>query len=451
MGYLIESFADFTSGLKLEKLPPEIVTKIKTCVMDAVENIFTDMGDVRTEAAFDSIRKSEALPATVVGTRKKASSEDAAFYNTVKGAVTSRNDSSRTAICHPGSILVPVCLALGEEFGKTGRDVIEALLAGYETMIRLGTCFVKSGINNSWRKTSIVAAFGAAFSAARMAGLSKEKIASSASFACHFAGGVNEWAVAGTGEDVFQNGWGARNGILAMRLSASGAPGCRSILEGESGLLNAFGAGNLDALQMDSLGNEYLIRDIMFKPLNSCFIVQGACQTAMDVVLSMPDGYNPMMIERIEVSMPAQGIDYPGCNNTEAIESLVQGIMSIALGVCSVLYFKTTEDMQWAPPINPDVIELMHRTVLIKDQEKTDAFPGLQGSMVKVAFNDGSEYVADHPDVIPLTDNQVREKFMKTACRRLGDEAGKKLYSLIDNLENVKDIHEITALFPENN
>ena len=71
--------------------------------------------------------------------------------------------------------------------------------------------------------------------------------------------------------------------------------------------------------------------------------------------------------------------------------------------------------------------------------------------MVKVAFNDGSEYFADHPDVIPLTDNQVREKFMKTACRRLGDEAGKKLYSLIDNLENVNDIHEITALFPENN
>ena len=219
MGYLIESFADFTSGLKLEKLPPEIVTKIKTCVMDAVENIFTDMGDVRTEAAFDSIRKSEALPATVVGTGKKASSEDAAFYNTVKGAVTSRNDSSRTAICHPGSILVPVCLALGEEYGKSGSDMIEALLAGYETMIRLGTCFVKSGINNSWRKTSIVAAFGAAFSAARMAGLSKDKIASSASFACHFAGGVNEWAVAGTGEDVFQNGWGARNGIQAALLA----------------------------------------------------------------------------------------------------------------------------------------------------------------------------------------------------------------------------------------
>ena len=448
MGYLIESFADFTSGLELEKLPPEIVTKIKTCVMDAVENIFTDMADVRTDAAFNSIRKSEALPATVVGTDKKASSEDAAFYNTVKGALTSRNDSSRTAICHPGSILVPVCLALGEEYGKSGRDMIEALIAGYETMIRLGTCFVKSGINNSWRKTSIVAAFGAAFSAARMAGLSKEMIASSASFACHFAGGVNEWAVAGTGEDVFQNGWGARNGILAMRLAASGAPGCRSILEGESGLLNAFGAGNLEALQMDSLGNEYLIRDIMFKPLNSCFIVQGACQTAMDVVLSMPDGYNPMMIERIEVSMPAQGIDYPGCNNTEAIESLVQGIMSIALGVCSVLYFKTTEDMQWAPPINPDVIELMHRTVLIKDQEKTAAFPGLQGSMVKVAFNDGSEYVADHPDVIPLTDKQVREKFLRTVCRRIGEEQGRKLYSLIDNLESIEDIHEITKLFP---
>lgn len=448
MGYLIESFADFAAGIKTGRLPEDVVTKVKTCVMDAVENIFTDMADMRTDAAFDSIRKSEALPATVVGTEEKASSEDAAFYNTVKGAVTSRNDSSRTAICHPGSILVPVCLALGEEFGKTGRDVIEALLAGYETMIRLGTCFVKSGINNSWRKTSIVAAFGAAFSAARMAGLSKEKIASSASFACHFAGGVNEWAVAGTGEDVFQNGWGARNGILAMRLSASGAPGCRSILEGESGLLNAFGAGNLDALQMDSLGNEYLIRDIMFKPLNSCFIVQGACQTAMDVVLSMPDGYNPMMIERIEVSMPAQGIDYPGCNNTEAIESLVQGIMSIALGVCSVLYFKTTEDMQWAPPINPDVIELMHRTVLIKDQEKTAAFPGLQGSMVKVVFNDGSEYVADHPDVIPLTDKQVREKFLRTACRRIGEEQGRKLYSLIDNLESVEDIHEITKLFP---
>lgn len=447
---ILVQLADFTHSISFETIPLEVVNKTKLCIMDAIECCLTSMSDQRTEAAFNSIKKSTEFECTLFGTPYKASAEDASFYNTVKGAITSRNDSSRTAICHPGSILIPTTFALGEEICSSGTKIIESLVCGYETMIRLGASFVSAKINGAWRNTSLVAPFGAAFSAAKMMNLDVNGIASSASFSCHFAGGLNEWAIAGTGEDIFQNGWGARNGILSMRLAKAGAFGCNTIIEGKSGLLNAIGSIGTKDMLVDGLGEKFLILEIMHKPINSCFIVQGPSQTALKVVKMMPTNYDPSDIVEIIISMPKQAIDYPGCNNTEVIDSLVQGIMSIALGVSSTIYNRSTENINWTPPIHPAIIELMHKCKLIEDKNKTSSFPRLQGSRVTVKMKNGNQYEYDQEDVIPLSENEVKQKFINTVINRLGREKGRKVIDLVNHFEEISDINELTKLLITN-
>ena len=446
MEYIIDKLADFSYSLEYGKLPDNVKRKLQICVMDAIECCLSDMSDSRTEAALASIRKGAELPSLIFGTSYRAEPEDAAFYNTVKGAVTSRNDSSRTAICHPGSILIPLTFALAEKNNSSGKEVLEALVCGYETMIRLGAAFVSSRINGSWRNTSIVAPFGAAFAAAKMMGLDASGIASAASFSCHAAGGVNEWAVAGTGEDIFQNGWGARNGILAANLAKAGAFGCRSILEGKSGLLNAFGAESGIAELTKGLGTDYLILEIMHKPIDSCFIVQGPSQAAKKLVDIIPNDVSYENVSEVEIRVSEQAKNYPGCDNTESISSLVQGIMSIALGVSSVIVNKSTEHIRWAPPIDERILSLMHKCKIVADPDMTASYPRLQGAEIIIKTDDGRVFSVKQDDVEPLTDREVERKFLDTSRRRLGEEKADKLHNLIISMDLVKDMHEMTEL-----
>lgn len=443
---IVSTLANFAVSISLDALAPEVVEKLKLCVGDALECCLAPVQDVRSRAAFASIEKNTpSCHSSIFGTADRASARDAAFCNTVKGALTSRNDSSRTAICHPGSILIPVVFALGEERHASGRAVLEAILAGYETMIRLGSALVAAHIEKSWRNTALVAPFGAAFGAARAAGLDAAATASAASFACHFAGGVNEWAVAGTGEDVFQNGWGARSGIEAMRLAACGAPGCRSILEGESGLLQALGAREQAHLLTENLGTEYKILGVMHKPIDSCFLVQGPCQAAQKLLAALPADA-AAQIEHVYISVAGQAKAYPGCDNNREIGSLVQGIMSISLGVASTLVNGGCDAIRWAPPVDGKILALMHKCELVEDPQKTAAFPALQGADVTVCLADGRTYTARQPDVVPLTPQQVRARFERTAAQRLGPDRGGALCAAVAALEAVQDISQVTAL-----
>ena len=416
---ITKTLADYTAALRVDALPEAVLDKLKLCIRDALECCLSPMRDQRSDAAFSSISRSPALPCTLFGTAEHASAADAAFYNTVKGALTSRNDSSRTAICHPGSILIPVTFAIAQQTGASGAAVLEALLAGYETMIRLGSALVAANINGSWRNTSLVAPFGAAFAAAKLLGLDARQIASAASFSCHFAGGVNEWAVAGTGEDVFQNGWGAHNGIFAAQLAAAGAVGCDSILEGKSGLLSALDALDTQKLLTEGLPDTFRILEVIHKPINSCFMVQGPAQTAQRLLQEAGTPIAPAQIKSVEIDVAGQAKNCPGCDNNRSIGSLVQGIMSIQLGVASTLVRGSCDGINWAPPIDEAILQLMRRCHLREDPQMTAAFPQLQGARIRVQLQDGRCFAAHQPDALPLTPAKVHARFLSTAANSL--------------------------------
>ena len=136
----IQQMADFVSGLKYDNLPPAVVAQAKTCIIDALECNINTMTDERGEAAFLSpLKNLDGMKSTLFRKGAKADAADAAYYNSVKQSITSRNDTSLNALCHPGAVIVPTVIALAEEFNASGKRIIEAVVAGYETMIRFGT------------------------------------------------------------------------------------------------------------------------------------------------------------------------------------------------------------------------------------------------------------------------------------------------------------------------
>ena len=438
----IYKLAEITAAVKYEKLPQHIREKAKLCILDNLECCMNPMNDERGRAALESIPKDyEGCRSTIFGTKHTADAADAAYVNTVKACIAVRNDTSKIAVCHPGNIIIAVVLALAEENNAEGKQIIEAVTAGYEAMIRFGA-FLDGRLNPAWRYTAVFGPVGAAFAAAKISGLDVNETASAASFACNSCSGVNQWAASGTGDDVFQNAAGSRNGIFAMRLAQKGARACPSIIEGDTGIAAAFGIyDGYDILTKKY--DDYLINTIIHKPIRSCVFVQNPCQAAFGLLREHPD-ITCERIERVEIYVNTAGYKLPGTTNNEHIETVTNAVMSMPYGVANVIVERTDKNLNFAPPFDPRVLRLMRKCIVFEDKSYPSFGP--QASRVKVITTDGTDYVYESPELTPLTEEEVKMLFLNTCAERIGRERAGHSLELIEQLESLEDCRAFTSL-----
>ncbi len=439
----IQQMADFVFGVKYENLPADVIDKAKISIIDSLECSINSMTDARGEAAFLSIRKDCCgHKSTLFNKKAKADAADAAYYNSVKQSITSRNDTSMKALCHPGPVIVPTVMSLAEEFDLTGKQMIEAVVAGYEAMSRFGL-FLIGRMNRAWRTTAVFGPVGAAFAAAKCAGLDADGIASAASFACHLCGGVNEWALSGTGEDVFQNANGTRTGIQAMRLAKNGAKGCPTIIEGQGGLGAAYGIYDGYEMLVEDFNKDWLILNVINKPITSCIVVQNPCQTAFMLLEENPQ-VKAEDIDSVEVEVCRANYQMFGCANNTKIDNVVDAIMSIAYGVANAFVNRTYKKLNFMPPYDPRVIDLMRRVTPIPNDSFKNG--GSSTALITVHCKDGSMYSARREILSPLTRDEVIELFRSSAIDSFGKANADKATNLLLNLEIVRNFSEVSDL-----
>ena len=435
---ILEQLSAFSAGFSLTD--PALTDKAVLCVTDALECCLAGTNqDGRTLGAYEYVKECTG-PSQLLARRERVRSEQAAFYNTVTGSVSSRNDTSKKGSCHPGAIVVPVVLALAAEYPCSGHQMLEAVVCGYETMIRLGVALKKAKINGSFRSTALVAPFGAAFAAAKVMGLDQEQTCSAASLSCHSAGGVNNWAIEGTGEDVFQNAWGARNGIEACRLAAAGVRASRSVLEGSNGLLSAFGAQEFAGELTADLGRHFHMLEVEHKPMDSCFKLQAPCQAVQKLV--QQENIQPDEIQEIEIGLSEHALHHAGSDHIH-ISSPVQAIMSIPFGVASVILTKDYQNISWEPPYSEQLQRLMQVCHLTQREKWTRAFPAKHGADVAITLKDGRVLRMEQPDVDCLAPQDLYRRFRTTAVRRLGERRAQTLVETLSRLNSLEDVERI--------
>lgn len=361
----------------------------------------------------------------------------------MSGAISSRNDISRIGKCHPGSVLVPAVFAAAEEYHLTGRQIMKGVLASYETMIRYGNTLRHIGLSNCYRGTAIMGPMAAAIAVATAMDLDVDQIASAGSFAIHNGFGLNEWAWAGTGEDVFQNGWAAKNGLLAAKLAATGIPGAKTIFEGPCGLLNAFGGLDKADFLTEELGTHFYIMDVRFKEISACINVQTAGQLAQR--MAFEHDIDPHAIESVVIHVSNQSKTWPGCDNTD-VHSLVQAIMSIQFCVSQGLVHRNCAQIDWTPPYDSDVQALIRKCTLVEESDFTEKHYHKQSCKIDITFKNGTTICGNQDDVVSLTPEQVLAIFNHTIDRFFGPEVCTQILDQLLHMEEVTDIRSITQL-----
>ena len=128
---------------------------------------------------------------TIFGTNQKTSALDATFVNGTASHALDYDDFSQPMGGHQSAPLVAPLMALAEERGRSGLQLIQSYIVGIETEIRLARAVNFHHYDIGWHPTATLGVFGAAAAAGHMLGLDEKKLAIALAIAASFASEVS--------------------------------------------------------------------------------------------------------------------------------------------------------------------------------------------------------------------------------------------------------------------
>ena len=237
--------ADWTAGLEWADVPAAQHPLIGLRVLDTLGLILAGAStDAAAAARQVAGRQGLSDEAAVIPRGGKASAAWAAFVHGVTAHCRDFDDTFQDSVVHPGSVVVPAALAVGEASGAADADIAAAIVAGYEIAARLGSVAGRRFHVRGLHATGTVGPFAAAATAGRLMGLDGVAIANAFGLAGSMAGGLMAFVADGSWSKWLHAGWAAHGGIVAAQMAAQGFRGPAGVLDGRHNLYAALLAGD---------------------------------------------------------------------------------------------------------------------------------------------------------------------------------------------------------------
>ena len=299
-----EKLAGHISGISYDRLPELTIAKVKLCILDLFGAHYAGYRVSSCDAVRGYIAYvKDKTQATVWSTGGRTSCTEAAFANSAIAHLTVFDDMHAKSASHYGSMVIPAAFALGEYLKCSGKDLVTAIVSGYEAGIRVGSAimspfFAKSG----FRPSGTFGPLGSVAVAGRLLGLTGSQMVNAIGLAANFGAGLMAWANDGTDDSMYQPALASRSGILSAMLAKSGAGAPRHVFEVENGFAQVY-ASNRDAGGeiVANLDGGYKVEEVYFKPVPACAFVQSASQATLE--LAAKRDYSLEDIREIEVRL----------------------------------------------------------------------------------------------------------------------------------------------------
>jgi 2-methylcitrate dehydratase PrpD len=419
------SLAEEMIGLSFTSLSPTDVEKLKDLVLDNLA--VTLCGSVQTWGhmltAWAGAHGGEG-PANLVGTGRKAPVATAAMVNGTAAHGYELDDTHEPAHSHPGAVVIPAALAVAQEQGSSGRDLLAAIAAGYEAMVRIGMANDPSGIGGrGFHKTSLSGPFGAATAAAKLMGMDAEGLARAWGLALSMTGGATQFAYepAGTMVKRMHAGIPAQNGVIAAQIAAQGVTAPVRALEGEAGMFKLFGA-NPDPRLLGKSHNEPLeIHQISYKPYSCC----RKFHAVIDALEQATDGFS-LPVERItaiEVHTPESAIEKHQMRRPESIMA-AQYSMPYIVGATLAYGPRRYDAFGEAFHRDPAILSVIDKTTAHEDARLERDAPGRMPGRVVVRLIGGASREARVLEALGSPENPLDRRGIVAKAAALLNVAG---------------------------
>jgi 2-methylcitrate dehydratase PrpD len=270
VGPVMAALSDYMAAAKDRALPPPIVEHAVHHVLDTVAAMISGAELPPGRVALALARAEAGRPvATVVASTTVTGAVDAALVNGVLAHSDETDDSHGPSQSHPGASIVPTALAMGEQFGISGRHYLRAVTLGYDVGTRMTMALGGPAFRESTRRSThaLAGTFGSAAAAGCAAALDATRMRWLLDYASQQAGGYAVW---GRDTDHIEKGFvfggmPARNGVTAALLVRAGWNGVDDVFSGDDNFFQVNAPGGNRALLVDGLGQRFEVANTDIK------------------------------------------------------------------------------------------------------------------------------------------------------------------------------------------
>ncbi|MGV9798861.1 MmgE/PrpD family protein [Mycobacterium sp. NPDC003449] len=437
--------AGFISGVSWEQLPRTVIDRAVMCLTDTLAAMLAGRSS-RSAGIADDLAHAwwPAGPATSIVSGRSLGVPGAAFANAVAANAVDVDDCGIYTWGHPGAQVVPAALALAEDKHLSGRELLTAIIVGYEIAFRAGRCVNhdQSTVHSAQRTYRACGSWGSVACAA---------------LACHVLGldevttrhalGIAEYdspdlpmmrAIDTPGMVKHGVGFGALTGLLAAELARRGFTGIEPSLD-----LEEFRSYTED------LGHDYYLpRGITWKRFSSCAWTHPALLATEKLRSVHP--LPPESIDRIVIETYPDaarlGIRLPG--TTEEAQ------FNLAWPVAALLVDGSVGPVQMAESrlSSPEIVAMCRRIEVVVTDELTRRYylseindpDGSDSAAVTITLTDGTVLSSGRIDhtLYPepgWTWDEMRDKFSWLASGQLESAATPRLLAALAEIEFADD------------
>lgn len=352
----------------------------------------------------------------LLGARNTA--RDAAFANGAFGNVLEMDDVHREAILHPGPVVVPAALALAAERNAAGPALLDAVIRGYEAMIRIGRAMGAAHYAH-FHPTATMGAFGAAAACAALLDLDAARSVAALGNAGSMAGGLWQCRHEPVMTKQFHTARAAAAGLEAAELAAAGLTGPRFILEGPQGVFAGLSRDARPPRVLEEPEAPWLIHAVSFKPWPACRHAHAAVDAAL--LLRARIAGRPIAAVRVEAY--ADAVTF--CDKPQP-RSAIEAKFSFQHAVAVALLRGRPGLADFDPPAiaDPALAALRARVTVAEDGALTRAYPRHFGAAVAVTLEDGTTLREAVPDALGDPENPLDEHAIRAKAVMLMESAG---------------------------
>ena len=427
--------AEFVSTLDLGDVSPSAVTKAKTLIVDALGCALA--GDLSEETPMvrrTATRAFGAGSSTVVGSRERLSPAGATLVNSYLITAMTVCDVYRPAHCHMTPLVVPPALAVAEETGATGQELLVAAIAGMELMARIALGLDYPAFRaRGWHSPGVIGPFGSAAAFGRLKGFDPETMLRALGLAAtQSAGSYLSW---GTPAVKFHQARGAVSGLLAAEMAEQGfIGGLRPLTADDGGIYNTHSNGGQPELAIEDLGTHWEMEQIAVRLWPGASPVQTMLTALFDLIDS--EGVDAGQISSVEIGISTE--DYKTHGGFSRPAGTFEALLSYAYLASLALH----DQRVWFDGVRPprihddqllDFGEQRVRLVEVSDLP-------VNGCELTLRLGDRRQLhrrveQARGTAQNPATRADVDKKFLLAAELRLGEDAAGELLAILWDLE----------------
>ena len=439
---IASQLAHFVTSTAVGDLPSLVLERAKMSIASTIAS--AAMGfNLSSAQAIRSIEKENggARQSTIWFDGGKLPAASAARLNALASDAAASDDSDMRSIAHIGTIVSATSIAMAQKLGCTGRDVLGAVVLGYEVAGRIDEALTPGRMQRGFHG-SVSTIFGAAVASGKLLNLSATQMTHAITLAATSIGGLAIAADTSFARE-YHAGLSAMLGTHAALAASRGFTSEENSLEAPRGFFHAFGGQSIEDVTA-GLGDSWdIVTDMAIKLMPGGHPFHAIGEAAANAAIE--GNVDPREVEKIIISA-AQMRDWSSQSHPRELIGAAHSVVYFVAAAVADRRFDW-EHMTQQKMTDPVISALQNKVMF--DQNPTplpDRFTHRHGGTVTITTRSGGVFTNTCKAARGSGSRGIRWADVDDKYRRLVALSGLASAGVEASLEMIHEFEKLEAL-----